>query len=183
MFLYYNQIKRMSEYIELVYKEITSRNPVDDKNFPQGLKDFKFSIGQGYGFIPAKSYFKIELEIVKYNSAGAAIKPDITDGVTFADGVCGNLFNNIYFNMGGQTVSSITTGLSQCDILKNRLTKSKAWNETIGLTQGFNPTYFSRNDIMNKDEDVCRRQDFSDRELSTNDPKIERNTSPRPYGI
>ena len=39
---------------------------------------------------------------------------------------------------------------------------------------------------MNKEirgEDVCRRQDFSDRELSTNDPKIERNESPRPYGI
>jgi DNA polymerase elongation subunit (family B) len=39
---------------------------------------------------------------------------------------------------------------------------------------------------MNKEirgEDVYRRQDFSGRELSTNDPKIERNTSPRPYGI
>ena len=138
----------MSEYIEKVYKEITSRNPVRDASFPQGLKDFKFSVGQGYGFIPAQSYFKVDLEIVKYN-AGNRVKPAVGDGVTFSDGVCGNLFNNIYFNMGGQTVSSITTGLSQCDILKNRLTKSKAWNETIGLTQGFNPTFESRNKIMN----------------------------------
>lgn len=140
-------------YIEKQWREITSTNPVSGKFFPQGLKNFKMSVGQGYGFIPAQSYFKVDLKIVKYFDPGSgtptAGKPTIADGVTFADSVCGNLFNNIYFNMGGQTVSSITTGLAQCDILKNRLTKSKAWNETVGVTQGFVPTYQIRDQLLN----------------------------------
>ena len=136
-------------YIEKQWREITSTNPVTDKDFPQGLKNFKMSVGQGYGFIPAQSYFKVDLKIVKYGADEVEEKPDGPDLLTFADSVCGNLFNNIYFNMGGQTVSSITTGLAQCDILKNRLTKSKAWNETVGVTQGFVPTHQSRNDLLN----------------------------------
>jgi len=136
-------------YIEKQWREITSTNPVSDKDFPQGLKNFKMSVGQGYGFIPAQSYFKVDLKIVKYGADKVEEKPDGTDLLTFSDSVCGNLFNNIYFNMGGQTVSSITTGLAQCDILKNRLTKSKAWNETVGVSQGFVPTHQVRNDLLN----------------------------------
>jgi hypothetical protein len=54
------------------------------------------------------------------------------------------MFNNIYFNMGGQTVSSLTTGLGQCEVLKNRLTKSKAYNDTIGKATGFIPHFHDR---------------------------------------
>ena len=138
----------MAEFIEKKWVEITSRNPVSGKDFPQGLKNFKFSVGQGYGFIPSQSYFKVDLTIKQFDAAGDS--EDVSN-ITYADGVCGNLFNNIYFNMGGQTVSSITTGLPQCDILKNRLTKSKAWNDTVGKTQGFDPLYQTRNADMNTD--------------------------------
>lgn len=137
----------MAEFIEKQWREITSRNPTNGANFPQGLKDFKFSIGQGYGFIPSQSYFKANLKIKKWSATGDATALSAGDP-TFADGVCGNLFNNIYFNMGGQTISSITTGLPQCDILKNRLTKSKGWNDSIGKMQGFEPLYQDRiNDL------------------------------------
>jgi len=129
----------MAEFIEKSWIEITSRNPVSGSLFPQGLKDFKFSVGQGYGLIPSQSYFKVTLKITAKN-----LPPTDTEYATFADGVCGNLFNNIYFNMGGQTVSSITSGLPQCDILKNRLTKSSAYNKTIGVTQGFQAHYKDR---------------------------------------
>ena len=129
----------MTEYIEKQWREITSRNPITDEEFSTGLKDFKFSVGQGYGFIPNLSYFRVELELTV---AGAA--PARADGVSFADGCVGNMFNNIYFNMGGQTVSSLTTGLGQCEVLKNRLTKSKAYNDTIGKATGFIPHHIDR---------------------------------------
>lgn len=133
----------MAEFIEKQWREITSRNPIGKGEFPQGLKDYKFSVGQGYGFIPSQSYFKVDLELKKYENDGKV--GELADGdPTFADGVCGNLFNNIYFNMGGQTISSITTGLPQCDVLKNRLTKSKGWNDSIGKMQGFEPLYQDR---------------------------------------
>ena len=124
----------MTEYIEKQWREITSRNPITDEQFSTGLKDFKFSVGQGYGFIPNLSYFRVELELTVGGGA-----PVGTDEVIFADGPVGNMFNNIYFNMGGQTVSSLTTGLGQCEVLKNRLTKSKSYNDTIGKTTGFVP--------------------------------------------
>ena len=82
----------MAEYIEKQWREITSRNPIGKGLFPQGLKDFKFSVGQGYGFIPAQSYFKVELKLTADGTA-----PVAATKTTFADGVCGNLFNNIYF--------------------------------------------------------------------------------------
>ena len=41
----------MTEYIEKQWREITSRNPITDEQFSTGLKDFKFSVGQGYCFI------------------------------------------------------------------------------------------------------------------------------------
>jgi len=129
----------MTEFIEKSWKEITSRNPITDDQFATGLKDFKFSVGQGYGFIPNLSYFRVELELTV-----AGVAPIISDDVVFADGPIGNMFNNIYFNMGGQTVSSLTTGLGQCEVLKNRLTKSKAYNDTIGKATGFVPHYQDR---------------------------------------
>lgn len=137
----------MTDYIEKQFREITSRNPIAGNDFAGGLKDFKFSVGQGYGFIPSQSYFRIELEVLN-RAGGVAEAPNNAADLVFADGVCGNLFNNIYFNIGGQTVSSITTGLPQCDMLKNRLTKSSAYNKTIGLTQGFQPHFLDRQNTL-----------------------------------
>lgn len=129
----------MTEYIEKQWREITSRNPVRDAEFTTGLKDFKFSVGQGYGFIPNLSYFRVELEL----TVGGSV-PTRANQVAFAESPIGNMFNNIYFNMGGQTVSSLTQNLGQCEILKNRLTKSKAYNETVGKIQGFDPQFVDR---------------------------------------
>jgi hypothetical protein len=137
----------MTEFIEKQWREITSRNPITGAQFATGLKDFKFSVGQGYGFIPNLSYFRVELKLTV-----AGVKP--AANVVFADGCVGNMFNNIYFNMGGQTVSSCTTSLGQVEVLKNRLTKSKAYNDTIGHVTGFIPHAVDRVAITNPTPDA-----------------------------
>ena len=135
-----------TEYIEKSWREITSRNPVTGINFNTGLKDFKFSVGQGYGFIPNLSYFRVDLKITV-----GGVAPTRANEVAFADGCIGNMFNNIYFNIGGQTVSSLTTGLGQVEVLKNRLTKSKAYNDTIGKVTGFIPHFQDREVMLTSD--------------------------------
>jgi len=65
--------------------------------------------------------------------------------------------------MGGQTISSITSGLPQCDILKNRLTKSSAYNKTIGVTQGFQAHF--------KDRGASLSADFDDDAISNENTK------------
>ena len=131
------------QYVEKHWREINCRTTIDDTTFRQGLKDFKFSVGQGYGFIPAQSYFRVDLEITVAGNA-----PTVADNAAFADNVCGNLFNNIYFNMGGQTVSHITNGVAQCDILKNRLTKNCVYNKSIGMSQGLAGHHFDRRKLL-----------------------------------
>lgn len=134
----------MTEYIEKQWREITSRNPVAGNEFKTGIKDFKFSVGQGYGLIPSQSYFRVELDLKiadGYNADDTINFREVRvgDDLAFADSCVGNMFNNIYFNVGGQTASSLTSNLGVCEVLKNRLTKSAAFNQTIGATQGFIP--------------------------------------------
>ena len=128
------------QYVEKHWREVSSRTSCQGPEFAKGIKDFKFSIGAGYGFIPAQSYFRVELKLVR----GVADLPRLQDNTAFADNVCGNLFNNIYFNMGSQTVSFISNGVAQCDILKSRLTKNPSYNKSIGNAQGLNGHHFER---------------------------------------
>ena len=69
-----------TEYIEKSWREITSRNPISQDQFATGLKDFKFSVGSGYGFIPNQSYFTVELKMTY-----AGDKPIAANSVAFAD--------------------------------------------------------------------------------------------------
>lgn len=134
----------MSEqYIERTFREVNSRTDVAGANFNKGVKDFKFSIGQGYGFIPNQSYFRVTLKLTVGGEA-----PTLLDTVAFADNCCGNLFNNIYFNMGGQTVSQITNGVPQIEIIKSRLSKNPVYNASIGVAQGLAGHYYDRRKLL-----------------------------------
>ena len=60
----------------------------------------------------------------------------------------GNFFNIIYFNCGGQTISQITNGVPQIDIVKSRLTKNSVYNKSIGVAQGLAGHYFDRRKLL-----------------------------------
>ena len=47
------------QYVEKHWREVNSRTKCGGVEFGKGIKDFKFSVGQGYGFIPAQSYFRV----------------------------------------------------------------------------------------------------------------------------
>ena len=70
------------QYVEKHWREVNCRTQIADLTFPEGLKDFKYSVGQGYGHIPAQSYFRLELEVT-----GAGAAPIETDTIAFADNV------------------------------------------------------------------------------------------------
>ena len=127
------------DYIEKTWREVSSRTAISGADFVKGVKDFKFSVAQGYAWIPNQSYFRITLKL----TVGGA-SPTVADTVCFSDNVCGNLWNNIYFNMGGQSVSQIVNGAPQIDILKNRLTKSRPYMNSIGEIQGLSGHWFDR---------------------------------------
>ena len=99
---------------------------------------FDFSIGGKTTWIPAKSYFRIGLKLTKAD--GSPI--DQGDDLAFANLAPGNLFDNVYFMAGGQTVSSIVNYAPQAHATSYRLSKSGAWLNSIGKdAYGFNPSF------------------------------------------
>ena len=60
---------------ELIYREISCQKSVDGSNFAQGVQDYSFSMGQPTGWIPSRSYFRIEMTLeglgVPANGLGA----------------------------------------------------------------------------------------------------------------
>ena len=95
---------------------------------PKGVMDFNFSTGAPTGWIPSKSYFRIEM---KLNGAGGN-QPTISQQLAFADSACANLFDNVYFKGAGQDISSAVNYVAQSAALKNRLQKSGAWLQSVG---------------------------------------------------
>ena len=108
-------------------REINCQKANTGDNFPQGVQDYNFSVGGASLWLPKKSYFKATMRIT-YNGAQAVIQ----NQVAFADNVIGNLFDNIYFRGGGQDISSIVSYAPQASILRQRLTKSGAWLNSMG---------------------------------------------------
>ena len=108
-------------------REINCQKANTGDNFPQGVQDYNWSVGGASLWLPKKSYFKATMRIT-YNGAQAIIQ----EQVAFADNVIGNLFDNIYFRGGGQDISSIVSYAPQASILRQRLTKSGAWLNSMG---------------------------------------------------
>jgi hypothetical protein len=118
----------MSSNVDYQYRQITCQRAVNGSSFPLGVQDYNFSVGRPYGWIPARSYFRIAMTL----SGPLGGAPVSRDGIAFADSVCGNLFNNVYVRAGGQDVSSIVNYVPQAQQIKNRLDKSGAWLNSVG---------------------------------------------------
>ena len=113
---------------ELCYRECSAQKSVGGADFVQGVMDFNFSTGAPTGWIPSRSYFRIEMTL---KGAGSA-QPTISQQLAFADSACGCLFDNIYFKGAGQDISTAVNYIAQSAALKNRLQKTGAWLASVG---------------------------------------------------
>jgi hypothetical protein len=110
------------------YRQVTAKRNISDNAFDKGVIDFDFSIGGKTTFLPSRSYFRVGVELTKPDGSPVAQ----TDDVAFANFCPGNLFDNVYFLAGGQTVSSIVNYAPQAHACSYRLSKSGAWLNSIG---------------------------------------------------
>ena len=84
----------MSGQTELVYREISCAKAVNGDSFSQGVQDYNFSTGSPTGWIPSKSYFRIEMTLDGLGVGG--LQPTVRQQLAFADNACGALFDNVY---------------------------------------------------------------------------------------
>ena len=95
-------------HAELQYREVSCSKAVDKDNFSQGVQDYNFSTGAPTGWIPSKSYFRIEMTLDGFGIpvAGVGAQPTVFEQLAFADSCCGNLYDNVYFKGAGQDIST-----------------------------------------------------------------------------
>jgi hypothetical protein len=124
--------------MQRTYRQITAKRNISGAEFDKGVIDFDFSIGGKTVWVPSKSYFRVGVELTKLD--GTPIVK--ADDVAFANYCPGNLFDNVYFLAGGQTVSSIVNYAPQAHATAYRLSKSGAWLNSIGKdAYGICPDY------------------------------------------
>lgn len=120
------------------YRQITAKRNISGNEFDKGVIDFDFSLGGKTVWVPSKSYFRVGVELTQTD--GTPIEK--ADDVAFANFCPGNLFDNVYFLAGGQTVSSIVNYAPQAHATAYRLSKSGAWLNSIGKdAYGISPDF------------------------------------------
>lgn len=144
--------EEVAKYLEMNWREITCQRTVGDAEglpnsavFSNGIQDFLFSVsGSTNAFIPALSYFCIDVEL-KAATAGADIRPPtLADDITLSNCVGDALYNNVAFRMGGQDVSNSQAFIPQQGALKRRVDQSGAWLYNVGRNASWIDSDFTR---------------------------------------
>lgn len=143
--------EEVSKYLEMNWREITCQRAVGDLEgalnsavFSNGIQDFLFSVsGSTNAFIPALSYFCIDVELQAV-AGGVARPPVLADDITLSNCVGDALYNNTFFRMGGQDVSTAQSFIPQQGALKKRIDQSGAWLYNVGRNSSWIDSDFTR---------------------------------------
>lgn len=113
---------------KMEYQQVASTRDVVGTNFSNGTINFKFSNSGVRRWIPSKSYIRLRLQLTKGD--GSAL--DTAFGAAPNMGLCANLFQSAEFRINDKVVSRVGDFIAQVDALETRLTKSRAWLQSIG---------------------------------------------------
>lgn len=121
---------------------VTNLNAISN-NFIQGTQDFMFSVANNQKWSPSRSFFRarasLQINDDIVGTPDAWRQPRVSDGVAFAEGFMNNAYSNAYCYAASVDISSLTQFVGQGNMVKNRLTKTKPWLDTIGFTHTLIP--------------------------------------------
>ena len=149
----------VSKYLEMNWREITCQRTVGDRegalndsNFSNGICDYLFSVsGSTNAWIPALSYFCIDVELQAV-VGGVPRPPILSDNITLSNNVGDALWNNNFFKMGGQDISTAQSFVPQQGALKKRIDQSGSWLYNIGRNASWiDPDFTRRLNVISKD--------------------------------
>ena len=115
------------------YQEVQSLRSVTGTNFPDGEIVYRWGSGGNKYWIPAKSYLKVRLQLRDEN--GLPIQQ--LDNLIYSMNTVPQMFQSMSFKIADQTVCALTQNLSQVDTMKNRMTKSAGWLNSIGHSRNY----------------------------------------------
>ena len=158
-------------------REVSCQKACDKENFSRGLQDFNFNIGGASQWLPQKSFFKITTRLSMCKKDGnenlVLVQPLESDQISLSDNHCAALYDNVSVKGGGQDISTLNSYAPQCHQMKQRLSKSKAWLDSMGKdVWGCNPSFKSRvNSICS---DTGALDDLKFVNVGTKDHEVDR---------
>ena len=116
------------------YVQVAPSRDVTGTNFPNGSQYYNFSVSGATWWCPSKSYLRLR---IKYTAGDGTTQLTTASGIAPNEMMCGNLFDSCEFRIGGRTVGRVGENVAQVSAFKYRMSKSKAWLDTIGEQSDF----------------------------------------------
>lgn len=114
--------------LEKNVNEISATRTVSGDSFTQGVMDFNVSIGAPSAFKWSEAYFRVACTVTQGGN-----QPSLySSSVALAENFCSAMFNQIDVKAGGVSISSQSRYLPQADQLRNRLSRTYAWQQSVG---------------------------------------------------
>lgn len=114
----------------MYYNQVAPTRDVVGTSFSNGAIHFRFELNGTEWWVPSRSYMRFRIRL--QNAAGAQLT--IPDGIAPNMNICANLFQSCEMRINGKTIGRVSDFMPQVDMLEKRLTKSKAWIDSIGAS-------------------------------------------------
>ena len=123
-----------SNIIEISGNRNIHKTKEGEDNWSQGVINYNFSVpaSQGYRWSPDTSYFRADVEVVFQTGPGAYRQALSTDNFALSSNFMNALISNAYVYLGDVAISSITQFVAEASQLRQRLSMSKDWLDTVG---------------------------------------------------
>ena len=115
------------------YEQVAPSRDVTGSNFPNGMQHYKWEISGNKWWCPQKSYMRFR---VSYTKADGGQLED-TDAITPAMFMLSNLYQSAEILIGDRVVGRIGQYMAEIDSLKQRMSKSKPWLDSLGELSNF----------------------------------------------
>ncbi len=135
---------------KIIYEQHPATRDVTGTNFPNGAIHFRWQVAGSRWWIPSRTYFRMRarIRVVRANGENGR-PPQISDDIAPNMSLMANLFQSAEFRIADKTVSRVGDYMAQVDALDERLSKSKAWLDSVGKLNWMQPEHAERmNEIV-----------------------------------
>lgn len=125
-------------FTRAAFRQFTASRDVTGDNFTQGNIQFRWMLGANTWFVPSMSYFRMRCTLTQVRHDNGPLAPILSSGdISPNMGLAANLFQSVEMRLNGVPIERVGERLPQIDALKTRLSKSKAWLDTVGASVNF----------------------------------------------
>ncbi len=117
------------------YEQVAPSRDVTHSNFPNGMQHFKWEVSGNKWWCPQKSYMRYRVRYSRNDEFKTQLEEK--NQVSPAPFMVSNLYQSAEFLIGDRVVGRIGQYMAQIDALKQRMTKSKPWLDSLGEVSNF----------------------------------------------